>query len=135
MPVTAEGWVVVKGMNTVPDYKTFVKRVVTDVIDSNVSDDSQFDNWAHYAWEVPDWDTLLSTLGASQWVCGEGVHRNLMCTTPPPGWNPYKTPKYAWLLKPMLSIVSLVVFAALCTCLYVRCGPDDTQDWYHKQKE
>mmetsp|Transcript_51722 Transcript_51722/g.165577 ORF Transcript_51722/g.165577 Transcript_51722/m.165577 type:complete len:184 (-) Transcript_51722:69-620(-) len=138
MPVTAEGWVVVQGLNTILDYRVFTERVVSDVLGANISDYAAFETWTHYAWGVKTWEDLLRTLRAAPWTCGEAVGRNPSCLPVDPAVSrgpSLRLGKYAWLRFPFACLALGVLAVSVLTCLNVLLSVDSTREWFDKQRE
>jgi len=135
MPVTAEGWVVTRGLNDPKSFVTFATRVIQDVLGSNVSDPDAIQQWSLYSWMVKDWDTLLLQLRAFEWVCGDGVGRNLDCTTGSPS-SQAVTSKYAWLWIPFSGLAFIVLLTSIGSFLYVTVWTKDTTEaWFIKMRD
>merc|ERR1712190_72939 len=133
VPTTAEGWLVILGIHTQPAFKTFVKRVLWDEFASNVSNEKEFDTWTQYAWQVKTWDSLMQTLRIAKWTCGKGVGHNFECEENPS--SGFFGSKNAWLFKYLGVLLGLVVLASIATCIYVASTPDETREWFEKQKD
>merc|ERR1712050_548309 len=92
-----------------------------------------FDDWLKYAWEVSDWDSLLTTLRVAKWTCGRGIGHNFDCEKDLQAG--IFASKNAWLLEALGILLGLVALASFITCIYVKSTPDQTREWFEKQKD